>query len=345
MNTIDKDYSELFLSFFEEDDIVLVAPLNWGLGHASRCIPLIGLLREHCAKVIIATDGAAMELLSQEFADIDKCTLPGYNIRYRHESIVLNILLSLPKIVKAVLTENKYAQKAVKTTGATVILSDNRLGFMAKGIRNYYLTHQINILHKNRLIAAAGSYLHQWFIKKFHLCLIPDHEGTNSLCPALSYNKDIQARFIGPTTRIKKVEIPIEYDICVLLSGPEPQRSILETLLLKELKKLNQYKILFIRGIRGHIDLPPAESNITAKNIITSSSVEQALNSSRLLICRSGYSTIMDIYGLDINAILIPTPGQTEQEYLANFFADSGKYCVLNQNEINKLSETIKYLI
>jgi Glycosyltransferase family 28 C-terminal domain len=345
MDKTDQILAAAFLPYFRPDDIVIVAPLHWGLGHASRCIPLIRLLRYHCKKVIIATDGAAMDLLTAEFADIEVVLMPDYGIRYEYESVVFNILLSMPAIIAAVITEQKMAENIVRATGATVILSDNRLGCRVRGVRNYYLTHQVNILHSNIILSTIGTYVHQWFIKKFDLCLVPDMEGENSLCPALSHSKGMETKFIGPLTRIKKLSLPTVYDICLLLSGPEPQRSILEKLLVAELNQMKQYKILIIRGSKTLADCTTTNEHITIQNLSTSADIEYALNASRLLICRSGYSTLMDIHRLEIPAILIPTPGQTEQEYLADISARSTKYSKLNQKELNKLGETIKYLI
>ncbi len=343
--TLDQDLSRFFLPYFLPEDIVVIAPLNWGLGHASRCIPLIRVLERHCRKVIIATDGAAKLLLTKEFPNLDMYELPDYGIQYKYGSIFLNILVSLPTIMRAVQKERILAKLIVKTSGATVILSDNRLGFRANGLRNFYLTHQINILHANKMIADIGSVIHHWFIKKFDLCFVPDYNGEKAICPALSHHQNLPLQYIGPLTRIKNLNLPKKYDICVLLSGTEPQRSRLEYLLLKELNTLEQFKILLIRGTDIGVNLKLIGRNITVNNLLTSSDIEIALNTSRLLISRSGYSTIMDIYGLEIKAIFIPTPGQTEQEYLAKKCDDHLKYFSINQNEIKKLNETIKYLI
>ena len=339
------DIQKEFLSHFTEDDIIMVAPLNWGLGHASRCIPLIRMLRKKCKKVIIASDGVALELLKSEFPDLPFYPLSSYNIQYRYESIVLNILLSSFYIIRAVISERKTALKLAALNGATAILSDNRLGFRTSGVKNYYLTHQINILHPNSIISWLGSKCHQWFIRKFDLCFVPDYSDDRALCPALSHYGGIEKVYIGPLSRISMLNLPRIYDICVVLSGPEPQRSILEALLLDELNLLNQFRILLVRGTNTRITFPGIPTHIIVKDLLISAETEHILNSSGLLISRSGYSTIMDIIHLEIKAIFIPTPGQTEQAYLAEKCSESLKYGIINQNEIKKLGEVINYLI
>jgi hypothetical protein len=345
MNMLHQETRDILSQYFKPDDVVVVAPLNWGLGHSTRCIPLIHFAREHCKKVIIASDGPALEVLKMEFPDIEHYELPDYGIKYVFESIVVNISLAIPGILRAMWREHTLAKKIAENTAATVILSDNRLGFRVDGLRNYYLTHQISIAHKSMFVAALGSALHQHFIRRFDVCLVPDFEGPKSLCPALSQNNNLKKHFIGPLTRIERLELTKKWDICALLSGPEPQRSILEQLLLTELNGLDTYSILFVRGVMHPMESLSVKSHIRVENLLTTTQIENALNASRCLISRSGYSTIMDINHLEIKAIFIPTPGQTEQEYLANHSVKNPRYRTINQNEIKKLSKIIKYLI
>ena len=345
MNEISIEAQIIFQKHFKNDDFVLVAALNWGMGHASRCIPLIHWLRRHCAKVIIVSDGAALDLLKAEFPDLTAELLPSYGVTYKYKSILHNVIMSSPSVISAIIREKMIARELVNKYKATVILSDNRLGFRTKGVRNYYITHQINILHPDPIIARLGTLLHQKYIRKFDTCFVPDFVGQKALCKALSYNKDIEAEYLGPLTRIRPLNLPKEIDICVILSGPEPQRSILESLLLPELNRMNDHKIQFVRGTTQNFAGKPAEDHILMADIMDTSNIETLLNTSKLLIARSGYSTMMDINHLDIEAILIPTPGQTEQEYLAYTIQNDSKYKIINQNETNKLPEIIQSMI
>ena len=344
MSARDVRHIEALESFFQPDDVVIVGVLNWGLGHAARCIPIIDWLQTVCKEVILASDGEAFDLLVKEFPNLQAFRLPSYHIVYRYPNIVANILLGGFDIAKAIIQEKSSASDLAKKTSATVIFSDNRLGFRHKNIRNYYLTHQVNLIHKNQIFSKVGSWIHQLFIRKFDHCFVPDYSGLEALCPAMSSISDLQYTHIGPQTRIRKLSIPKIYDILVILSGPEPQKSIFEAAILDILERLPQYKIRIIGA--GQLSLKKHVINqFEIIGTLGAREIEFALNSTKLLISRSGYTTIMDIEKLDLQAVFIPTPGQTEQEYLAEFHSKNPNYHFLNQNELNKLQNVIKSLI
>lgn len=331
---------------FTTDDIVIVAPLYWGLGHATRDIPIIYWLKANCKEVIIASDGAALDLLEREFPDLKIEQLPSYNIKYRFENIIANILIGWYAIIKAVFTENNAARSLTKKYNASIILSDNRLGFYNPQIKSLYMTHQINILHNRSWMSWLGTRLHRFFIKKYNHVLIPDYNGKDALCPKLSSGLNENTSWIGPISRINKLHLQVDNDIVIILSGPEPQRTILEDLLLKQIAQLQTYSIVFVRGSDKsmHYNCDNLK-NVSFYNITTGKVIENLLNRSRLLITRSGYTTIMDIHHLDIKAIWIPTPGQTEQEYLAQVYSTQKHYLSIRQDNINNLKEYIGQLI
>jgi len=331
---------------FTAEDIVIVAPLYWGLGHATRDIPIIYWLKANCKKVIIASDGAALDLLKREFPDLKIEQLPSYNIRYRFKNIIVNILIGWYSILKAVITENNVARSLTNKYNASIILSDNRLGFYNPQIKSLYMTHQINILHNRPWISWLGTRLHQAFIKKFNHVLIPDYGDIRALCPKLSSGQIKNANWIGPISRIKKLHLQVDNDIVIILSGPEPQRTILEDLLLKQIAQLQTYSIVFVRGSdKSMLYNCDNLKNVSFYNVATGKVIENLLNRSRLLIARSGYTTIMDIHHLDIKAIWIPTPGQTEQEYLAQVHSAQKNYLSIRQDYINDLKKYIRQLI
>jgi uncharacterized protein (TIGR00661 family) len=341
MDTLSPILHTLLSAHFKAEDTVIVAPLNWGLGHATRCIPVIQYLKTICKQVIIASDGSALALLKNEFPDLVYEELPSYNIRYSTQSVFLNMMMMMPSILSAALAEKRTALKIVEKYHATVILSDNRFGFQCPSVKNIYMTHQVNILHNNPILSYLGSKIHQRIINTFDLCLIPDYDDERSLCPKLTQQNAIKKIFLGPLTRIKKLTLPVRWDICVLLSGPEPQRTVLEKALIKQFMVLNQYKILFVTG-KQEVNHAPLPKHISIVGLLPTREVEETLNCSHLLIARSGYSTIMDIEQLDIHAIFIPTPGQTEQEYLGKIFSLKPKYHCLQQHNIGRLPEIIE---
>lgn len=345
MGSLSDENIKALKPYFEIKDTVIVAPLNWGLGHAARCIPIIHWLKSITNEVIIASDGVALELLKEEFPDLRHYPLPSYKIEYRYDSILLNILLDIPNILFATYKERKQTNEIIKNTGATIILSDNRLGFRNALTKNYYMTHQLNLLHSNSLISKIGSKIHQWYISRFDTCFIPDFKAELSICPALSKSNLPNTVYLGTLSRIDKMVTTIENDIVVILSGPEPQRSMLESVLWTALIKLPMYKTLFIRGTKTKRKHTDEYNHIEVKDFVSQNEISKTLNQSKLLITRSGYTTMMDIHNLEIKAILIPTPGQTEQEYLADYHQKNTRFQKLSQNELNKLQKTIKSLI
>lgn len=297
-----------------------MAALNWGLGHATRCIPIIRELQSHGFEPVIASDGQAGDLLQKEFPHLTYIELPSYNIQYSKNGNYLKwkLMMDSPRILNAIKAEKELTKNLVKQYDLKGIISDNRLGVRSKKLkRNVFITHQLNVLSGNTTF--LSSYFHQRYIKKFDQCWVPDIEGENNLSGILGHltTKPDNVKYIGPVSRLKKTEVPVIYDYLVLLSGPEPQRSILESILIHELKNTD-HKILFVRGVITEETQDLTNNpNINIKNYLYGSSLQEAINCSRYIISRAGYTSLMDLAKLEKKAFFIPTPGQDEQEYLA----------------------------
>ncbi len=300
---------------------ILIAPLNWGLGHATRCIPIIKALQEKGFNPILASDSDALTLLQKEFPDLKSYTLPSYNISYsKGKNLKYKLFLSTPKIVKAIQQEKKIVAQIVRKEQLSGIISDNRFGVRSAKIPSVYITHQINVLSGRT--TAITSKLHQKIIAKFDECWVPDDK-ERTLSGKLSSCEDIKfkVKYIGALSRFKKQKLPQKYDLLIVLSGPEPQRTILEQKLLVQLKTYAK-KALFVRGVFTVDKLPSIQTNITVVNYMLSDELEHAFNESKLVLARSGYTTILDLSKLGKKAFFIPTPGQFEQEYLAEQLAE-----------------------
>ena len=304
---------------------ILVAPLNWGLGHATRCIPIIKGLIENGFEPIIASDGVALELLKKEFPALVYFELPSYNIQYAEngKNFKWKMIAQIPKIISAVRNEEKKIDSILEKHQIDGIISDNRLGVFSKKVPCVFITHQLNVL------TGSSSYfttkLHKKYILKFQQCWVPDLEGHNNLTGKLGHQSDQikNVKYIGPLSRLHKKPLPIVYDLMVLLSGPEPQRSILEKKIISELENYDK-KVVFIKGIVEKNQIKVEKNNITFYNYMNSEELENTFNISNLILCRSGYTTIMDLAKLHKKAFFIPTPGQYEQEYLAEKFEKEG---------------------
>jgi uncharacterized protein (TIGR00661 family) len=323
---------------------ILVSPLNWGIGHATRCIPIIKKLQEHNFNVIIASSGRSLDLLIQEFPNLDFIKINDYNIKY-YSSIPMTIsmLIQIPKILFNIQKENNQLKGIINDFKIDGIISDNRYGMYSNDIPSVFITHQLEIqtpIFKNFI-----KKINNKLISRFSECWIPDFE-INGIAGKLSRltNTTKNYKYIGPLSRFVNKKSEIKYDILAIISGPEPQRSILEKTLINELKILKK-KSLLLQG-KPEKKYTDKINNLTIKSHLSSEELNLAMLESRLIICRSGYSTVMDLFKLQKNAILIPTPGQTEQEYLSEFLSKSNYFKSINQNQIkfkNLITKTQKF--
>ena len=321
MTKLRKSYRPFYIlifDFMKNSKTVLVAPLNWGLGHATRCIPIIrGLLAENFTPVI-ASDGIALQLLQKEFPDLETITLPDYQIEYakKGKNFKLKMLKDSPKMLKAIAKEKKIVKKLVKERDFCGIISDNRLGVYSKKVPSVFITHQLNVL--SGATTWFSSKIHQRIIKKFDECWVPDVAKKPNLSGKLGHLKkhSLSLKYIGPLSRLKVQELPIVYDLMVILSGPEPQRTMLEEKLFEEVKHFDG-NVLFIRGKLASTQEKFQFLNCEVVNFMQSEQLEKAFNESAFVLSRSGYTTVMDLAKLNKKAFFIPTPGQFEQEYLA----------------------------
>ncbi len=320
------------LCTMQKKKTILVAPLNWGLGHATRSIPVIHALMADGFNVLIGSDGAALNLLKQEFPTADFLELPSYQIEYSKngKKFMWKMILRSPKVAKAIHEENKLLKKMVRQGEVDGVVSDNRLGLYNKHIPTVFITHQLQVLSGNT--TKLTSALHYRYIKKFDECWVPDYQGKPNLSGKLGHPKsfNIPVKYLGPLSRLNKKECDKEYDVLVLLSGPEPQRSELEEILFYEFKKFKG-NVLFVKGVVEDEQKVERIKEMKVVNFMESTELEKAINSSDIVVCRSGYTTVMDLVKLNKKAFFIPTPGQTEQEYLARRFKKKGWIPCANQ--------------
>lgn len=322
---------------------ILIAPLNWGLGHATRCMPLINALLDRGIRPILASDGAAVALLREEYPDLTALDLPAYDIKYHGNNMILTMGAQLPKITIAMFAEQRAIKKIVRDHQIDILISDNRYGVFHPNCRNIFITHQLNIKIPNGILEKGVARVNHQLIRRFDECWVPDYENTPRLAGSLSEDPGLPiVKYTGPLSRMKKATSSIKYKIAIVLSGPEPQRTNLENILLKQLVDYSN-KVCFVRGVVS--DTPPPtidNKNISIINYLTSAKLNQVLNESEIVVCRSGYSSLMDLVKLDKRAILIPTPGQTEQEYLAEYLSEMGGFVAAGQERFeveNSLAE------
>ena len=324
---------------------VLVAPLNWGLGHAARCVPIIrGLLAEGY-EVVIAADGYPLKFLRQEFPHLEWVEFKGLQVEYSDgQSQVGAMLRQLPSFLRGIWREHKELKRIVEAYDIDMVVSDNRFGLWCGDVHSVYMTHQLMVKMPRGLkwMEWAVWRLHRWFIGHYDECWIPDMEGEDNLSGDLSHKYPLlkNTRFIGPlsrfsTTPIRWEDVRVEaealdlkerYDVVAVISGPEPHRTNLE-------KQITDYRLqitdnglqitdgssfLIIQGLPAD-DLRLAEHRDGVDYIphLPTGLLQWYMQEAKEIVCRSGYSSIMDLYTIGRKAHLVPTPGQTEQIYLA----------------------------
>jgi uncharacterized protein (TIGR00661 family) len=301
---------------------VLVAPLDWGLGHATRCIPIIRLIRTLGHDVILAGSGASLSLLKTEFPELKTEELPGYQPTYPASgSMMIKLSLQALKFFRAALKENSAIEKLVDKYQISLIISDNRYGCYSRKVPSVFITHQLNLVAPPGWgwLAALVNYVTHIFIKRFSECWVPDFPGS-ILSGKLSRTENQQIKFIGPLSRLSAYPKTIKHDLLAVISGPEPQRTLFEQLVIQEVIK-SDLKALVVRGIIGAARKMIADG-VEVVDHLNSNKLSEAMAASKLVLSRSGYSTIMDLAKLGKKAIFVPTPGQTEQEYLAQRFKE-----------------------
>jgi uncharacterized protein (TIGR00661 family) len=325
---------------------ILVAPLNWGLGHATRSIPIINALILSGFEPVLASDGVALSLLKKEFPDLEAIELPSYNITYAKKGkfFKLNLLKGFPKMLKAINSEKKALTTIIETHNIDGVISDNRLGMYTKKVPCVFITHQLQVLSGKT--TWLSTKWHQNIIKRYNECWVPDLPGELNLSGILGHTSldKISVKYIGPLSRFHKIETKIKYNLMVLLSGPEPQRTLLEEKLLKELEHFKG-PVLFVKGTIEKEQKRTEKGNMVVYNFMTSELLEQSLNESEYVLSRSGYTTIMDLAKLNKKAFFIPTPGQFEQEYLAKRLTelDIVPSCSQDEFTVDKLKDLIRY--
>ena len=326
---------------------ILVAPLFWGLGHATRCIPIIDALLARNYRVIIGSDGEALALLQKEFPSLTFVTLPSYEISYaKHKkNFKTHLIKQGPHIRRTIKSELKQVVQLKTKYNLDGIISDNRYGVRHPDIPSVVMTHQLKVLSGNTTWLSA--LIQKKMLQKFDAIWVPDFKKSPNLSGSLGHLEHADETYknlvyLGPLSRLNKLEVKKKYDILVVLSGPEPQRGILEQKLITLLEN-NSKKILFVRGVVSDISKTSTLGGMTVVDFLTTQEVELAINQSEIVICRSGYTSIMDLAALQKKAFLIPTPGQFEQEYLAKRFNEKGMLPYANQavfklSDLNRIS-------
>jgi UDP-N-acetylglucosamine:LPS N-acetylglucosamine transferase len=315
---------------------ILFSPLDWGLGHATRCIPLIKEAINAGHRVIIAADNGPYALLKSEFPSLEFIRLEGYEIKYPpNGNMIFSMAVQLPRLVRKIILEFFKIKKIVSNHKIDWVISDNRYGLFGHQAKAIFITHQIHI--KTGIFEFFFNSINRWFIERYDECWIPDKESQQNLGGELSHPTLLPRNtlYIGPISRFESRKALREnIELLILLSGPEPQRTLFENLIIQQLQHFSE-SVVMVRGLPLEANKLVLNGNLKVYNHLPDSELNQLLIQSRIVLSRSGYSTIMDLMALKKKAVFIPTPGQTEQEYLATRFKKMNIAPFQKQSEFN----------
>ena len=326
---------------------ILICPLDWGIGHATRCVPIIKKLLAEDVNVVIAASNRPLSFLKREFPNQGFIDFPGYAIRYPATGrMTIKMILSAPMILQGIWRENRILKKIIHDKKIDIVISDHRYGLWNKKIKTIFITHQLMIKCPSglRYIEPLLRKINRHFICKYDECWVPDYEGEKNFSGDLSHLKKIPfpVFFIGPLSRfdakspseISQTSSLKKHDLMFVLSGPEPQRTILEEKIFHQLQG-TEYKTLVLLGKTEENNHYFISENIEVFSHLESEELRNYIVQSSLIICRPGYSSIMDLATLNKKAVFIPTPGQTEQEYLAKYFLENNIAYCMKQDQFN----------
>jgi uncharacterized protein (TIGR00661 family) len=300
---------------------VFVSPLHWGLGHASRCVPIIRHLQKNGFEVLAGANNHQKELLECEIPDLSFYEVPELEVRLGISATgtmgqLLKQALRIPLIIRE---EQSWIKKFVATHQPDLIISDNRYGFYHPDVRSILITHQLNL--QGLPFSFSGRSILYHLFKRFDEIWVPDFENRDiSLAGNLSANPyhHLKVKYIGPISRFEQeIHGGKKSHVLFVISGPEPQRSIFEEMARKVASRLDQ-KSVIVRGT-GEKARHVKKDNLEILDLAAGPTLQQLFSDAAIVVCRPGYSTIMDLMAFRVPAIFIPTRGQSEQEYLANY--------------------------
>ena len=311
---------------------ILIAPLNWGLGHATRCIPLVRQYLEQGDEVVLGGDGESLLLLQRHFPQLRVIQLPSLELRYAANDQQRGFYLrAIPALLRFTIADHYYLRQQLAIEHFDLIISDNRFGLFTRQTRCVYITHQlyVRLPRRLRIFQPLARAIHACVSKRYHEVWVPDFANSeNSLAGELCHGGcfDTYVKYIGPLSRFassegtpKELRRNSEYSVVAILSGLEPQRSIFEQAILERYANTPD-KVLIVRGKVAEAQTIISRNNITMVASLSDQALLEVMEQATTIIARSGYSTIMDlaVLGLLHKAELHPTPGQSEQEYLAS---------------------------
>lgn len=332
---------------------ILVAPLDWGLGHATRCVPIVKEFLRQGAEVELAVVKANAGLFREVFPELRQRVAPGYNVVYPKYGFNMALwLLKNSAHLNAVMRfEKRYAEEMVERHGYDVLFSDNRFAFFSKKAYSVYMTHQRRIAFPPAVAALEGVGVrwHRARMRNFDEVWVPDVETAPGYAGALSHLPSLRGaentpkvKFVGPLSRFDEVAGSLKLDglkagkyrVVAVISGVEPARTQFENRLRDILRDVPGNHLMILgkpQAPRRHW----TEGNIEFVTHLPTGDFANAVRNADWVISRGGYSTVMDMAYLGAKCVFVPTPGQYEQVVLARDLATAGYAVSIPANRLS----------
>jgi len=314
---------------------------SWGLGHATRSLPVIRKLLEENNKVTIISSGRSLTLLQKEIGnDAEYIDIPDYPLLLSENArqFMAKSVVYWPVFIKRIGAGLQHLTKILRRKKYDLIISDARYDMYSKEIPSFFISHQMRIMNPLRIkMFESGSELFNlFFFNRFTGVIVPDYK-ENDLSGDLSHNlrriEEDHLHYVGVLSDFTRKKTEKNIDYLISISGPEPQRSMLEEKLLSQVHQLDGTIAMTLGKTEKQAKMH--KRNITMYSFLTREKREELLNRAKMVIARSGYSTIMDLAVVGTKALMTPTIGQIEQEYLADYHNKKGTFYSVSQNEIH----------
>ncbi|HEX2922427.1 MAG TPA: glycosyltransferase [Chloroflexota bacterium] len=321
---------------------VLFAVAAWGLGHATRDLVLIRALLDAGHEVTILSTERALQLLRGELGNrcgyIDVPDIPKPLSR-RAFWFYVRMSLSLPLVFWTFRHEHQVVHRLVNRHRFDRIVSDTRYGVYHREIPSFHIVHSLRqiVPGRNRWLELMVERSQQQLLSGGHKLLIPDQKENGlagELCHNLAAFQESRLEYIGILSSVRKRRLEPDIDYFISVSGAEPQRSIFEEMVLQQIHDLPGRVVVAL----GRPDLPLSvtdDGRISVHSFMTRLQQEEMMNRARLVVSRSGYTTLMELAELGKRALLVPTVGQSEQEYLGAYHERLGTMHMVTQPQLS----------
>ena len=320
---------------------IIYGVCSWGLGHATRSLPVIRKLIDEDNVVTIISNGRSLELLKKELGEnIEYIDIPDYPMLLSENTrqFMAKSVIYWPKFIGRLRSGLNKLTKLLETRKCDRIISDARYEIYSRKIPSFFISHQIRIMNplRIRMFETGSEIFNLFFFKRYAGVIVPDYKEDN-LSGDLSHNlkrlDEKKIHYVGALSDFKKKNTKKDIDYLISVSGPEPQRTILEKKLLSQVDQLEGNIVITLGKVEKRDSL--SKKDIKTYSFLTKEKREDFLNRAKLVVSRSGYSTILDLAVIGTKALMTPTPGQIEQEYLAEYHNKKGTFYSVNQNYIN----------